>query len=492
MARCDSDDYGAVNPLYSSPALVRPSLLRGGPVAEGTEERQGLREVLTRQGLSQHNSSSSSLESADASAGWKQHSQPGEAAISTPWAALTHWWQKRGAMRPAATGDEDVQEAPQAEGRLRTDMITIDVPSSRCSSRSHLSRADADTDLDEAGMPLPPLSTSSSPTRRLTKQASDAAAAVLLAISDASPIPRSPKPGPAPHRSWFVDHSSRRSLPRLRGSPNALHQLQPVSKAVMLSFKHQLVQSHCLDLLVAVLVAILLGLLHGTAWQVQDVPAAALGATLALGLLSLLAALPVFAGAPARRIAALHTSWLHFLLAALLHLLMVVLRAAIFAAIYFSFVLPTLPFNSLFLVMFLVSCWCTSLGYLLVLVLPANQLAASSMTVLFALGASLNGVFPSLRQLHSSPWFLVSGQCTSTCTEHKVFVSSAGTTVTKASSPARTAACPPDSCKHVTVLLHAFVKLFCVYAQLLHAYACSTPSTLVLLWHMFAFGSCVS
>lgn len=420
MARCDSDDYGAVNPLYSSPALVRPSPLRGGPVAEGTEERQGLREVLTRQGLSQHNSSSSSLESEDAK-GWKQHGPSGTAATRTPWAALTHWWQKRGTKRPA-TGDEEVQEAPQAEGRLRTDMITIDVPSSRCSSTSHRSQADADTDLDEAGMPLPPLSTSSSPTRRLTKQASDAAAAVLLAISDASPIPRSPKPGPAPHRSWFVDHSSRRSLPRLRGSPTALHQLQPVSKAVMLSFKHQLMQSHCLDLLVAALVAILLGLLHGTAWQMQDVPAAALGATLALGLLSLLAALPVFAGAPARRIAALHTSWLHFVLTALLHLLMVVVRAAIFAAIYFSFVLPALPLNSLFLVMFLVSCWCTGLGYLLVLVLPANQLAASSMTVLFALGASLNGVLPSLRQLHSSPWFLVSGQCTSTCTVRKVFI----------------------------------------------------------------------
>ena len=429
MARCDSEDYGAVNPLYSNPALVRPSPLRGGPVAEGTEESQGLHEVLTRRGLSRLSSSSSSLGSED-TRGWKHPGQSEEAAISmvTPWAALSRLWQKHGAWRmaskPAATGVEQAQEAHQTaaaahtEGRLRTDMITIDVPSSRCSSEDR-SNADADADLDEAGMPLPPLSTSSSPTRRLTKQASDAAAAMLLAISDVSPIPRSPKPGPVPHRSWFVDHSSRRSLPSLRASPNILHQLQPVSKGVMLSFQHQLMQSHCLDLLVAALLAVLLGLLHGTAWQVQDVPAAALGATLALGLLSLLAALPVYAGAPARRIAALQTSWLHFLLTALLHLVIVVLRAVIFAAIYFSFVLPALPFNSLFLVMFLVSCWCTGLGYLLVLVLPANQLASSSMTILFALGASLNGVFPSLRQLHSSPWFLVSGQSMPACIESK-------------------------------------------------------------------------
>ena len=429
MARCDSEDYGAVNPLYSNPALVRPSPLRGGPVAEGTEESQGLREVLTRQELSQH--SSSSLGSEDATREWKHPGRSGEAAISTatPWAALSRLWQKHGPWRmgskPAPTGDEAPEAqtaASHTEGRLRTDMITIDVPSSRCSSESHRSHADADTGLDEAGMPLPPLSNSSSPTRRLTKQASDAAAAMLLAISDASPIPRSPKPGPVPHRSWFVDHSSRRNLPSLRASPNTLHQLQPVSKGVMLSFKHQLMQSHCLDLLVAAQTAVLVGLLHGTAWQVQEVPAAALGATLALGLLSLLAALPVYAGAPTRRVAALQTSLLHFLLAALLHLLIVAMRAVIFAAIYFSFVLPTLPFNSLFLVMFLVSCWCTGLGYLLALVLPASQLAASSMTILFAFGASLNGVFPSLRQLHSSPWFLVSGQNMPARTEIKVCI----------------------------------------------------------------------
>ena len=89
---------------------------------------------------------------------------------------------------------------------------------------------------------------------------------------------------------------------------------------------------------------------------------------------------------------------------------MVLLRAVVFAAVYFRFVLPALPFDSLLLVLLLVSSWCTGLGYLLALVLPANQLAASSMAVLFAVGASLNGVFPSLRQLHPSPWFLVSGE----------------------------------------------------------------------------------
>ena len=497
MARCDSEDYGAVNPLYSNPALVRPSPLRGGPVAEGTEESQGLREVLTRQGLSQHSSSSSSLGSEDVTRGWKHPGRSGEAAISTmtPWAAVSRLWQKHGtwrmASKPAATPVEEAKEADQTvvaaahtEGRLRTDMITIDVPSSRCSSESHRSHGDADTDLDEAGMPLPPLSTSSSPTRRLTKQASDVAAAMLLAISDASPIPRSPKPGPVPHRSWFVDHSSRRSLPSLRASPNTLHQLQPVSKAVMLSLKHQLMQSHCLDLLATVLSAVLLGLLHGTAWQVQDVPAAAVGATLALGLLSLLAALPVFAGAPAGRIAALQTSSLHFLLTALLHLLMVVLRAVIFAAVYFSFVLPALPFNSLFLVMFLVSCWCTGLGYLLVLVLPASQLAASSMTVLFALGASLNGVFPSLRQLHPSPWFLVSGQSTSACTESKVLHSAQYVLeLTKALLGSRSAA---SSAAHSLLTAHLSECIYATFwlsvcARSVHPKPADAPHTDVLL-----------
>lgn len=421
MARCDSDDYGAVNPLYSSPALVRPSPLGAGPVAEGTEDNQDLHKGLTRQ---RHNSSSSSLGSDSASGGWRQRGHSEKPAISTPWSALSRLWQKRHpwqrASRPSAARDAEVPEEHQSaagaprEGRLRTDMISIDVPSPRCSSGSHRSRTRTDTELDEAEVALPPLSTSSSPTRRLTKQASDAAAAMLLAISDASPIPRSPKPGPVPHRSWFVDHSSRRSLPSLRSSPSTVHQLQPVSRAVLFSFMHQLMQRHCLDLLLAALLGLLLGLLHGPAWQLHNVPAAALGATFALGLLSLLAALPVFPDASATCIAALQTSWLYFLLTALLHVLTVLLRAVIFAAVYVSFVLPALPFNSLLVVLLLVSSWCTGLGYLLALVLPASQLAASSMAVVFAVGASLNGVFPSLRQLHPSPWFLVSGDGMST------------------------------------------------------------------------------
>ena len=421
MARCDSDDYGAVNPLFSSPALLRPSPLRGCPVAEGTEDSQDadLREALRREDSRDSSTSSQQPGVLDR----KQHSRPGQTAAGTAWSAMSRMWQKpRSWLLPeqqnqdSTDGQQEVADATEpasATARLRTDMITIDVPSSRCSSVSHQAGSGTqhkgDIDTDEAGMPVPPLSTSSSPTRRLTKQASDAAAAILLAISDASPIQRSPKPGPVPHRSWFVDHSSRRSLPTLRVSPNALHQLQPVGKAALHSSANQLMQRHCLDLLVAVVVAILLGLLHGPAWQVQDVSAAALGASLALGLLSLLTALPVMAAPPSRCIAALQTSWLHFLVTALLHIVMVVLRSAIFAAIYFSLVLPALPFSSLLLVMFLVSCWCTGLGYLLACVLPLSQLAASSMTVLFALGATLNGVFPSLRQIHTSPWFLISG-----------------------------------------------------------------------------------
>ena len=428
MARCDSDDYGAVNPLYSSPALVRPSPLRGGPVAEGVEDSQDLREALTRQGVSERGSSTSSRQS-DSELSGRKHQENSEVLTSSRvWSALSRLWPKPRAWLTASK-PEDVTdgkvgqalqtEAASAEGRLRTDMISIVVPSSRCSSVSHQSPSqaqnEADSDTDEAGLPVPPLSTSSSPTRRLTKQASDAAAAMLLAISDVSPIPRSPKPGPVPHRSWFVDHSSRRSLPSLRASPNALHQLPPLSKAAAQIFAHQLVQNHCLDLLVAAVLAILLGLLHGPSWQLQDVPAAALGASLALGLLSLLAALPVLAGGPGRCIAALQTPWLHLVLTALLHIVMIVLRAAIFAAIYFSLVQPVLRFGSFFLVMLLVSCWCTGLGYFLACVLPVSQLAASSMTVLFALGATLNGVFPSLRQLHPSPWFLVSGQNLFSC-----------------------------------------------------------------------------
>ena len=420
MVRCDSDDYGAVNPLFSSPALVRPSPIRAGPVAEGTEEGQDLHEALTRQDFSPQGSSTSSHRSEQH---WSQHDRFAGPASNRIWSSLSHWWhkpkdwlamKKAGGRAESGLAAEDQADHPAdfAEGRLRTDMITIDVPSSRCSSVSRGHQDDLESELGENGLPLPPLSASSSPTRRLTKQASDAAAAVLLAISDASPIPRSPKPGPAPNRSWFVDQSPRRSAASLRVSPNAVHQLKPVSAAATRGFLQQLCQRHCLDLVVTVVLALLLGMLHGPAWQLQQIPAAALGATLSFGLLSLLAALPVFASNPAGSIAALQCPWLHFLLAVVLHFVMAVVRSAIFAAIYFSLALPLLHFGSFFLVLLLVSCWCSGMGYLLARLLPVSQLAASSLAVLVALGGSLNGVFPTLRELHSTPWFLISGKIT--------------------------------------------------------------------------------
>ena len=420
MVRCDSDDYGAVNPLFSSPALVRPSPLRAGPVAEGTEEGQDLHEALTRQGFSLQGSSSSSHHSG---LHWGQQEQSAGPSSSRLRSGLSRWLQnpkswlpkRKSGSRQGAYEDAADHEAEPGAGRLRTDMIAIDVPSSRCSSVSPQSESrgqhdDLESEAGEGGLPLPPLSTNSSPTRRLTKQASDAAAAMLLAISDANPIPRSPKPGPAPNRSWFVDVSPRRSFASLRTSPHTLHQLQPVSVAASRSFAQQLWRRHCLDLVVTVVLALLLGLLHGPAWQLQEVPAPALGATLSFGLLSLLAALPVFASSSAGSIAALQCPGLHFLLKLLLHLVIATVRSAVFAAIYVSLALPLLQFNNFFTVILLVACWCSGMGFLLARLLPNTQLAGSSLAILVALGACLNGVFPTLRELHSTPWFLVSGK----------------------------------------------------------------------------------
>ena len=416
--RCDSDDYGRVNPLFSSPALVRPSPLRAGPVAEGMEE--GLRAALARQDFLPPGSTSSERQSQASD----DEQQPAQHRSSI-FAHISSWWQRARMHKRdrAADGRQDeFQEADRGQeqpagGRLRTDMITIEVPSSRCSSASHPSRSRLNTEMDEEGLPLPPLSTSSSPTRRLTKQASDAAAAMLLAISDASPIPRSPKPGPVPNRSWFVDLSPRKStnLTLMRASPNSINLLQPVSLAAFRSFLQQLWQQHCLDLVLTVILALLLGMLHGPAWQMQQVPAAALGAALSIGLLSLHATMPVFAGVPAGGMAVLCCPWLHFLLAAVQHTLLAAVRSTIFAAIYFSLVRPALPFGSLLLVLVLVSCWCTGLGLLLARLLPVHHLGTMSVSVLFAVGAALNGVFPTLRQLHSTPWFFISGSLCYAC-----------------------------------------------------------------------------
>lgn len=417
--RCDSEDYGAVNPLFSSPALVRPALLQPEPVCEGTEDASlDLHEVLTRQGFSLHSSHSSS-EGSGIAAGQHRH-QVGRGAwgrLNQLWSNSTGWLKKR--KRPS----EEAGPEQEAEGRLRTDMITIEVPSSSCSS---VSRAQQHlVGEDDCSTPLPPLLTSNSPpespTRRLTKQASNAASAVLVAISDASPIPRSPKPGPVANRSWFVDVSPRRGARNsLRNAPHLWHQLQPVSTALKQCFAHQLLQQHSFDAVAAASLALLLGMLHGPGWQLMQLPAAALEAVLGLGLLTALIALPALDFSPTGSIAAFHSPAVHLSCSALLQALLAIVRTALFGGIYASLVRLSIPFGSLFLILMLISCWCIGLTAFLAQVLPSRQTAAGSLAVLIALGGSLSGAFPTLRQMHPSPWFLLSGRLASVllCLQH--------------------------------------------------------------------------
>lgn len=415
--RCDSEDYGAVNPLFSSPALVRPALLQPGPVCEGTEDDNiDLHEALTRQGYSMQSSHSSSQGSGVAA------TQPEARHGAWPklnqlWSTSTSWLKKRKHSSVEETSPMTRSEQT-AEGRLRTDMITIDVPSSRCSSVSqaqqHL------VDRDDCSTPLPPLQTSNSPpespTRRLTKQASNAASAVLVAISDASPIPRSPKPGPVANRSWFVDVSPRRGgRSSVRKAPRLPHQLQPVSNALKQCFLHQLLQQHLLNALGVAFLALLLGMLHGTGWQLMQLPAAGLGAILGLGLMTALASLPAFDFSPAASIAAVYSPAVFFSCSALLQALLAVVWVALFGSIYSSLVLPSIPFSSLYSVFLLVCCWCIGLAAFLAQVLRSGQMAAGVLAVLIALGGSLSGAFPSLRQMHPSPWFLLSGGLHTAC-----------------------------------------------------------------------------
>ena len=415
--RCDSEDYGRVNPLYSNPALVRPALLPPRPVCEGTEdETLGLHEALARQGFSLHSSHSSSRGSgtaADLQEGTQK--RPGAwGVLNQLWSNPKHWLKKR--KHAAADDDELRSDEHGLEGRLRTDMITIDVPSSRCSSVSQQHQLIGHD--EDCSTPLPPLQASNSPsnsppespTRRLTKQASNAASAVMVAISDASPIPRSPKPGPVPNRSWFVDVSPRRGTKHsLRKAPAFWQQMQPVSTALKQRCGHQLLQHHCLDAVAAASLALLLGMLHGPTWQLQQLPAAALGAILGLGMATALAALPAFAFSPAASIAAFHSPAAHLGFTALLQTLLALVRAALFGGIYSSLVLPSIPFGSLYLILLLVCCWCIGLAAFLAQVMPSRQLAAGCLAVLIALGGGLSGASPTLRQMHPSPWFLISG-----------------------------------------------------------------------------------
>ena len=228
---------------------------------------------------------------------------------------------------------------------------------------------------------------------------------------------------PVQGRSWFVvpDRAA-----RIRRQPHVAEQLSVVLASTLHTWRQP--QALCLllrDVLRTAASALLLGLLHGPqAWSPQGwqpgwgVPAAALVAVLALGLLSAAAAAPVLGedrAAAAHDAAAGLSTAAHCLGRGLVHLPQLVLRPALFLGLYCSLTLPAVDFGKLYAVGLLVCWWCAGLAHLAAAVLPLPRLQESLVAAPLLIGGALNGVFPTLTSLQSSPWFLVAGGPPSRC-----------------------------------------------------------------------------
>ena len=214
---------------------------------------------------------------------------------------------------------------------------------------------------------------------------------------------------------------------RIRRQPHVAEQLGVVLASTLHTWRQP--QALCLllrDLLCTAASALLLGLLQGPqAWSPQGwqpgwgVPAAALVAVLALGLLSAAAAAPVLGGDRAAAahdaVAGLSTA-AHCLGRGLVHLPQLVLRPALFLGLYCSLTLPAVDFGKLYGVGLLVCWWCAGLAHLAAAILPLHRLQESLVAAPLLIGGVLNGVFPTLTSLQSSPWFLVAGGLPSRCT----------------------------------------------------------------------------
>lgn len=222
---------------------------------------------------------------------------------------------------------------------------------------------------------------------------------------------------PVQGRSWFVvpDRAA-----RIRRQPHVAEQLGVVLASALHTWRQP--QALCLllrDVLRTAASALLLGLLHGPqAWSPQGwqagggVAAAALVTVLTLGLLSAAAAAPVLGegrAAAAHDAAAGLSTAAHCLGRGLAHLPQLVLRPALFLGIYCSLTLPAVDFGKLYAVSLLVCWWCAGLAHLVAATLPLHRLQESLVAALLLIGGALNGVFPTLTSLQSSPWFLVAG-----------------------------------------------------------------------------------
>lgn len=157
-----------------------------------------------------------------------------------------------------------------------------------------------------------------------------------------------------------------------------------------------------IDMLLFVGAALVVGVVHGTSWELEKVRGNAVMAMLTLAIISVVAALQVFG--KDRLIfwreseSGLHTSAFFFGHAAM-HLIDIVVQPAIFMSLYYTLTLPEIKFMDYYTVAVLVTWYTSGLGYLMSVVMAPQNSMVAAVAVCMIVGGFLNGIEPRYRSL---------------------------------------------------------------------------------------------
>ncbi|KAL0020410.1 hypothetical protein WJX77_000240 [Trebouxia sp. C0004] len=159
-----------------------------------------------------------------------------------------------------------------------------------------------------------------------------------------------------------------------------------------------------IDMLLFVGAALVVGVVHGTSWELEKVRGNGVMAMLTLAIISVVAALQVFG--KDRLIfwreseSGLHTSAFFFGHAAM-HMIDILVQPAIFMSLYYTLTLPEIKFVDYYIVAVLVTWYTSGLGYLMSVVMAPQNSMVAAVAVCMIVGGFLNGVEPRYRSLSS-------------------------------------------------------------------------------------------
>ncbi|KAL0037315.1 hypothetical protein WJX79_001603 [Trebouxia sp. C0005] len=157
-----------------------------------------------------------------------------------------------------------------------------------------------------------------------------------------------------------------------------------------------------IDMLLFVGAALVVGVVHGTSWELEKVRGNGVMAMLTLAIISVVAALQVFG--KDRLIfwreseSGLHTSAFFFGHAAM-HMIDILVQPAIFMSLYYTLTLPEIKFVDYYIVAVLVTWYTSGLGYLVSVVMAPQNSMVAAVAVCMIVGGFLNGVEPRYRSL---------------------------------------------------------------------------------------------